>query len=276
MDELSRSFPKIKIEHFQKTSQLSGTSLLIPKGLKSFAWFTRFQDSPICILLHIDGNEIQKITHVYVSFKEELSQGTILYGTLMGRQFIAENLYYEKGNPVYLSFSDKLLKMKTILEKIHPCECKESIHFYLPKMIQTRHLLEASNMPYSVYGILSLQTSRLFVLASGLCTFTAKRREEFEDVYDLFALEEAELKLYSSALINDFKTSHFMKKSAFRNKPTYKNIEFSDSEEEESLGEFCVQCIFIPEFRRWKPLAYKNLPLSTFHEIKIKERLFYK
>jgi hypothetical protein len=278
MDELSKSFPKIHIESFQKTSVLSpGISVLIPKGPKAFAWFTYLEKRPICIFLLVEDNEIQKVTHVYVSFKEHLSLGTILYGTLLKNQFILENLYYEKGEKVMLSYSDKLNRMKDILGDIQKCEFKESIQFYLPKMCQQRILLETSNMPYAVYGILSLQYKRMFILANAMCSFLAKRREEMEDVYDLYALDENQnIQVYSTALLNDFKTSHMMKRLSFKNKANYKNVELSDSEEEETLGEFCVQCIFIPEFKRWKPYASKSCPLSFVRDIKIKERNFYK
>ena len=277
MDEISRSFPTIKLDTYQKSAYVNpGLCLFIVKGPKAFAWFTFLDNRPICILLHLDGNEIQKVSHVYVSFKEHLSLGTILYGTLLKQQFIVENIYYEKGEPVYLSLNDKLQRMKTVLEDIQRCEWKESIQFYLPKIVQHHPLLEASNMPYAVYGILSIQTAKLFLMNQAFCTFLARRREEMEDVYDLFALNECkELQVYDTALVNDFKTSYFMKKHAFKNKPTYKTIELSDSEEEESLGDFVVQCLFIPEFKRWKPYTSKPNDLSFFRDIKIKEQ-FYK
>jgi hypothetical protein len=132
-------------------------------------------------------------------------------------------------------------------------------------------------MPYAVYGILSLQQSRLFVLNNTFCTFLAKRKEEMEDVYELYALDDQKnTQFYSTALLNDFKTSHLMKRLSFKHKPNYKNVELSDSEDEESLGEFCVQCLFIPEFKRWKPYSSKIAPLSTVQEIKLKERNYYK
>jgi hypothetical protein len=279
MDELSKSFPKIHIESFQKTSFLSpGINILIPKGPKAFAWFTYLEKRPICIFLLIEGNEIQKVTHHYVSFKDHLALGTIFYGTLLKQQFILENLYYDKGNPVYLSYPEKLNRMKELLGDIQKCEFQESVQFYLPKMCQNRLLLEASNMPYAVYGFLSLQHTRMFVLSNVCCTFLAKRREEMEDVYDLYALDEQKnIQLYSTALLNDFKTSHMMKRLSFKNKPHYKNVELSDSEdEEEPLGDFCVQCLYISDFKRWKPYSSKSMPLSFVQEIKLKERNYYK
>lgn len=277
MDELSKTFPTIQIESFQKTNTISGLSVLIPKGPKAFAWFTYLEKHPICILLHIEGNEIQKISHSYVSFKEHLSLGTIVYGTLMKQQFIMENLYYEKGNLVYLSYSDKLEHMKSILDHIQRCDFKDSLQFYLPKMVERHHLLEASNMPYPVYGIVSIQMMRVFVVNHAFCTLLVKRREEMEDVYELYALDDTHtLQFVSTALLNDFKTSHMMKKLAYKNKPTYKNIELSDSEEEEILGEFCVHCLFIPEFKRWKPYASTSDTPSFLRDLRIKERNFYK
>lgn len=274
MDEISKSFPKIKVDVFQKTNHvLPGLSILIPKGPKAFAWLTFMNKHPICIFLHLEGNEIQKVSHSYVSFKEHLSLGTVLYGTLLKQQFIVENIYYEKGEPLYVSFTEKLQRIKEVIDDIQRCEFKESIQFYMPKMIQQSHLLEASNMPYSVYGILSIQQYKLFVLAHSFCTFLARRREEMEDVYDLFALDEGnQLTHYSTALLNDFKTSHFMKKFAFKNKPTYKTIELSDSEEEEATGDFVVQCLFIHEFKRWKPYTSKSMELSFIRDIKYKEQ----
>jgi hypothetical protein len=165
MDELSKSFPTPKLEQFQKTQYLSpGLNMLVPKGPKAFAWFTYLEKKPICILLHLEGNEIQKTTHAYVAFKEHLCLGTILYGTLLKQQFIVENLYRDKGEPVYLSYSDKLHHMKSILDDIQKCEFRESYQFYLPKMVSQRAMLEASNMPYTVYGILHIQQMRMFVL----------------------------------------------------------------------------------------------------------------
>jgi hypothetical protein len=63
-----------------------------------------------------------------------------------------------------------------------------------------------------------------------------------------------------------------MKKCAFKNKPTYKTIELSDSEEEEATGDFIVQCLFIPEFKRWKPYTSKPMEISCIRVIKSKEQ----
>jgi hypothetical protein len=137
-----------------------------------------------------------------------------------------------------------------------------------------RYILEASNMPYQVYGILQIfNTPKIYVLHQKSKSFLVKKREETEDIYELYAYDDKrQLQFTSTALINDFKTSFFMKNCMFKNKPHYKNIEMSDSEEEEYLGDIIISCIFIPEFKRWKPYSIKTKSIDTIKEIKFTEK----
>ena len=50
----------------------------------------------------------------------------------------------------------------------------------LMMMVQQHLLLEASNMPYVVYGILSVQHTKLYVLNQSFCSFLARRKEEMD------------------------------------------------------------------------------------------------
>jgi hypothetical protein len=235
-------------------------SFLIPKGPKYFTWFTYSDNKPICIFLHYENNEIQTVQHHYVSFKEELSLGTILYGTLIDKRFICENIYYVNGKPLGNDFLEKIVHMKEILNHIKCSEYLGSISFFLPKMTKGKLLLEASNLPYTVYGILHIYSQpKYYVLTQNIFHFMVKKRLELEDVYELYGLDDKnEYNFHSTALINDFKTSHFMKKIFYKRKKNYKNIEFSDSEEEEeNVGDFFVGCLYIQEFKKWKPYLQK-------------------
>ena len=89
MEKLIPLFPKINkinydiIHQFTKNTSGSNNSvscLFIPKGPKLFAWFTYYNNKPICLFYN---QEQEKISTHYVCFKEELSLGTILYGTLI-------------------------------------------------------------------------------------------------------------------------------------------------------------------------------------------------
>jgi len=276
MEILQSKFPPIEIQTFDIIHNLSKQqSLFIPKGPKYFAWFTYFEKKPICIFLPVENNEIQKLVHCFVSFKEELSigLGTILYGTLLDSRFVVENIYYKQFK-ITKSYNERLSLIKDVLDCIHHSNYPRSVSFHFPMISKQRFILEASNMPYQVYGILQLfNTPKLFILHKTSRTFLAKKREETEDVYELFAYDERDqLQFVSTALINDFKTSNFMRKNMFKNKNNYKNIEISDSEEEEYLGDIIVTCIFIPEFKKWKPYSMKNKRIDLIKEIKITEK----
>jgi hypothetical protein len=276
MDALTQNFPQIQLPFYERINHLGNhLSLFIPKGPKYFAWFTYLENKPICIFLHNDHNQIQTAIHHYASFKEELSLGTILYGTLIDQHFVCENLFYFKGKHVQGNYTEKLSQLKDVLNMTRNSDFNGSVSFHLPYMTQQKVLLECSNMPYAVYGILQLQSKpRLYVLQPTICTFRAKKREETEDVYELMAYNEnKELSFYSTALINDFKTSHFMKKLFYKNKTTYRTSEFSDSEEEYE-GDVHVGCIFVPEFRRWKPFI-KGERVDSIQQIQFNEKKIY-
>ena len=237
---------------YNKTTTLNKqTSSFIPKGPKFFACFTYLNNKPTCLLIDKDNN---KTLH-YVSFKEELSLGTLLYGTLIKNVFVCEHIYYYKNEIVK---DNELSVIKHILQHmIQDSEYLGSISFKLPQMVNHSILLQASNMPYNVYGI--LQGSRLFVLQNILGGFQIKKRIDTEDVYELFVLnDEGASIFYSTALVNDFKTSHFLKTLFYKRKPTYKSIELSDSEdEEETQHTIFVGCLYISEFKKWKPYNLK-------------------
>jgi hypothetical protein len=241
------------IKPYNKTNTLNKqTSLFIPKGPKFFACFTYSNNKPVCLFIDKDKN---KTLH-YVCFKEELCLGTLLYGTLIKNNFVCESIFYYK-NELIKNNSFPLIKF-ILQNMIRDSEYLGSISFKIPQMSNNSYILESSNLPYTIYGI--LQGNRLFVLSNILGGFQIKKRPEIEDVYDLYVLNEENISVfYSTALVNDFKTSHYLKTLFYKNKATYKNIEFSDSEDEEEIKQnIFVGCLFINEFKKWKPYTIKN------------------
>lgn len=107
--DILRDFYKIKlsyenITHKKVYSYDFNFALIIPKGKKYFAWFTFYNEKPICLLMEIDNHNIKEIKHIKVvhcCFSYEMSYGTILYGTLFYHNnqpfFSVENIYYNKG-----------------------------------------------------------------------------------------------------------------------------------------------------------------------------------
>jgi hypothetical protein len=252
------SLPFIKPYH--KTNTLNKqTCLFIPKGPKFFACFTYVKNKPCCLFIDTKTN-IK--THHYVCFKEELSLGTLLYGTLINNNFVCEHIYSYKNEKID-DKQNKLELIKFILQNmIKDSDVIGSISFKIPHMVNNSFILEASNLPYQVYGL--VQGSRMFVLHNILGGFQIKKRPETEDVYELFTLNDENQNIfYSTALVNDFKTSHYLKTLFYKKRLTYKNVEFSDSEDdtcenEEINKNIYVGCLYISEFKKWKPYTLKN------------------
>jgi hypothetical protein len=272
MDKLIPLFPKINKINYDVTNHLTkNMCLFIPKGPKLFAWFTYYNNQCICVFYNPDQSQI--FTN-YVCFKEELT-GTILYGTLIDNQFVCETIHLYKNESIGGNFLSKLNIIKEILQFYIKDSDLPSISFKLPQMSNSKVILECSNLPYQVYGILQIDSRPKIAILSHLFGHFQIKKDSLEDVYNLYALNEKnELTLYSTALVNDFKTSHFLKK-LFRIKTTYKNVEFSDSDEDETNvpkdiltikqeREIYVSCIYIHEFKKWKPyISKRGEPDST-------------
>lgn len=252
------------VKPYNKTNTLSKqTGLFIPKGPKYFACFTYLDNKPVCVF--IDQNKEQSIH--YVSFKEELCLGTLIYGTLIKNNFVCEHIYYYKNELV----KEQLSTLKIILDgMIRDSDYLGSISFKLPHMVNNSYILECSNLPYIIYGI--LQGNQILIIQNILGGFQIKKRIDTEDVYELFVLNELnESVFYSTALVNDFKTSHFLKNLFFKRTPNYKSIEFSDSEEEEIIERpIFVGCLYISEFKKWKPYGLK--PQDSLNKIHFLEK----
>jgi hypothetical protein len=120
---LLKSFPNVELSYetmVHKKVYNSNYVLAIPEGQKCFAWFTTFKTQNVCILLEISENKrISRINVVSACFHQELSYGTIFYGTVFScknkRYFSSEDIYYYKGaNVSKNAFKDKLTIFKTI------------------------------------------------------------------------------------------------------------------------------------------------------------------
>ena len=244
------------IKPYNKTNTLiKNTCLFIPKGQKYFAAFTYMDNKPVCIFI----DSYNKQTIKYVSFKEELCLGTLFYGTIIQNYFVCETIYYYKNEKV----NDPLNLIKFILENmIKDSDYYASISFKLPHMTNNNFILECSNIPYTIYGI--LQNSNLLKISNILGGFEIKKRVDYEDTYELFVLNECNIpEFYSTALVNDFKTSNYLNK-LFNKKTNYINVEFSDSEEEIDKPKpiqkpIYIGCLYIQEFKKWKPYGYKYI-----------------
>jgi len=129
-----KHFPNVELSYetmVHKKVYSSDFVLAIPEGRKYFAWFTTFKIQNVCVLLEITENkQICRIEIVNACFHDQLSYGTIFYGTTFkyknARYFCTEDIYYYKGENVSKKmFSEKLDIFKTI----YSCEIKQQYFF---------------------------------------------------------------------------------------------------------------------------------------------------
>jgi hypothetical protein len=134
-------------------------------------------------------------------------------------------------------------------------------------MSNTKFLFESTNVPYKTKYILQFNNNKIksLNLEDYIVSFKILKRREYEDVYELWNMNNhGNYEFYSTALVNDLKTSNFLKNDIFNLNINYKNSQFLNDTILEELewnfykNEFFVGCIFIPEFRKWKPIVKKT------------------
>ena len=159
-------FPNIKLSYENITHKKvynSDMILVIPDGKKCFAWFTYINDKPSCLIMELacDKN-INDIKHVNACFSNELSYGTILYGTLFNhlgnRFFTIEDIFSYKDELIQReNWNFKMEKIKKILKyDLKQASYNNSfIVFGLPIICRTNDELEnrLANIKYKINSI---------------------------------------------------------------------------------------------------------------------------
>ena len=118
-------FPNIKLSYeniVYKKVYNADMNLAIPEGIKCFAWFTTFNNKNICLIMELTENkQVSDIKITNACFSNELSYGTILYGTvfyhLNNKFFCIEDIFSFKGKDVEReSWGSKLFILKDLLQ----------------------------------------------------------------------------------------------------------------------------------------------------------------
>ena len=105
-ENILSEFPNIKLSYeniVYKKVYNADINLAIPEGIKCFAWFTTFNNKNICLIMELTENkQIKDIKIKKACFSNELTYGTILYGTVFyhsGNEFFCiEDIFSFKGN----------------------------------------------------------------------------------------------------------------------------------------------------------------------------------
>jgi len=252
------------------------TYVLIPRGKKCFIYFTIEKDEPCVLLYDKDKKYIKKI---YVCFDDELSIGTIMYGTLIQHTFIAEYLCLYKN----IKLQHNLNNFNT-LQGVLSTDIKNisnTLQIKLPFMCNTKSISYFTNVSYTIYGILEYgHRFNILLIQDLLANFIIKKDDLIQYRYNLYVMRNNELVLYTKAFLNDIKTT-FLIDTIFKKSKNYKTIEYSDTEDDSDNEEYIkennklITCIYIPDLKKWKPYIFcKGKKVDTFKTIKMIETTY--
>jgi len=295
-------FPKIELSYDTILHRKIRTDLyiLIPTGIKAFAWFTYYKNQNLCVIMHLNKyNLIIKAEPIVLSFDKKLSYGTIIYGTYFNynntKFFSCEDIYYYKGDYIHENqdgYINRLKLLKTIFDsELRQVEYTKSFTIFgLPYFtsILNDAFSKIKTLPYNIKGVLfrnyNNQTNSGLLLNKVEkqieCIFKIKA-DINADIYNLYCHNE----FYNIACIPDYKTSVNMNK-LFRNIKENRNLDLleeSDDEEEfENISDdkfvdlkkiIYMKCVYTKKFRKWKPIEGVNFgeKLLTKREIRTLE-----
>ena len=127
LSHIMRRFPEFELSYetisHKKVSSAYNICLAIPTGKKVFAWFTFHHDTDVFYILDLNKEKkIVKATRYFNKAENNiLSQGTILYGTLVSNEtstdqlFIIEDIFFYKGIPLkQLKYGEKAVLLCTM------------------------------------------------------------------------------------------------------------------------------------------------------------------
>ena len=260
----------------------SNVCLAIPKGKKCFAWFTVYNKDNVCFLLEINENKnIIDLQIINVIFSDNLSSGTILYGTSFNNNyFCIEDIYYYAGKSlINNSFDYKLKKLKHFFENdiLQTNLDNKSTIFGLPYLTNDLNYL-LKHIHTLTYDICCIQfryfnSSKISIykLTKNNKTSIFKITADIEpDIYKVFSVKNNIDTLVGTACIPDYKTSVFMN-SLFRNIKENKNLDFIEESDSDSDFEDCREDKYVYLDKSFNMLCEYNNKFKSWTPIKICE-----
>jgi hypothetical protein len=272
----------------------SSAILAIPEGKKCFAWFTNYKNENVCFLLEINENKnIVDIRIINTNFKDNLSLGTIFYGTSFKHKsnnyFCVEDMYYYTGKPCHnLTYLSKLENLGEIFKnEISQIAVNNKFTIFgLPLIVNDLQLMlkEIQLLPYKVSEIKfrffenknskKIMVMKYFKPGTQRQDMNSRKESIFKitadiepDIYNLFFDKNGVEEYYDIAFIPDYKTSVMMNK-LFRNIKENDNLdaieesdneeEFEDSREDKYVyldRSFKMKCEYNNKFKRWVPIS---------------------
>lgn len=124
-ENILSKFPNVKLSYENITHKKvfeSDYIVAVPEGKKCFIWFTNVNDEKTCLVMELSINkQINNIKKFSACFSDELSYGTIFYGTLFNQSynnfFSIEDIFSYKGNDLEkICWGEKLTIILNIME----------------------------------------------------------------------------------------------------------------------------------------------------------------
>ena len=270
--------------------------ILIPKGIKYFAWFRQYKGRNICTLLELEQKkEIADITTRSCCFDSSLcaGRGTIVYGTIFTQKrhsfFMIEDLYYFKDINTQPFSQIKKLNIIYQLLKYHIGKLlipNGGLMFNLPIIDTNYEAIIQKTCPYTPiwiqYRFLKKHGSYLNQ------RFQPRYNANFQitpmclpDIYKIHCQGINDTLLeYGYLHIPSYKTSVMMNE-LFREIKENINLdalEESDDEDEfEDISpskyvylekKYIMKCVYSRRFKRWIPLeVVSNAKISKIQDI---------
>jgi len=310
INKILKNFPKFELCYEKITHKKvldSSAILAIPEGNKYFAWFTHYNNDNVCFLLEInESRQIIDIKKITSSFTDNVSLGTIFYGTIIKNKpnyFCVEDIYYYAGKSFYnYSYYSKLQKLKDIFKhEISQIALTNNFTIFGLPLISNNLQSIVKNIQLLPYNISEIKFRffendkskkilymKYFKPGSQQKTYNLPKRAIFKiipdiepDIYHLFIYNNGIEEYYDIAFIPDYKTSVMMNK-LFRNIKENENLDaIEESDDEEDFEDnredkyvyldrhFKMNCEFNSKFKRWVPvsLARDNDKITTYNMI---------
>lgn len=274
------NFPNIELFYditYKKVSNYKFI-LAIPKGNKSFIWFTKINNKNCLVLVDKNKNLLYLLNNKY---NFELSD-TILYGTSFKIEnklyFSIEDLfYYKKNNISFEPFQNKLNIINEILiNDIYKIDDYDnSIIIGIPPISSNYseliNIITTNSIPYEIKELkFILQNNhvkyqkyennvRKEIIKKNIFKVIPDTRT---DIYNLYLLNKSTniYEFHSIAFIPDYKSSIMMSK-LFRGLKEHSNLDYLEESDDEFISEDelehnwkLMECIFNNKFKKWVPV----------------------
>tara|TARA_B100001142_G_scaffold323969_1_gene374908 strand:+ start:262 stop:1191 length:930 start_codon:yes stop_codon:yes gene_type:complete len=282
--ELMNRFPNVKLsyEKLLHKKVYADIYALIPKGPKSFIWFTYIGNKNVALSMITDKRGvINSINPILLNFDSSLSHGTLVYGTIFNvkntKFFTIEDiLVYENNNVENYSFLEKLKKIDYLLNKKIMHSKFNTINIGLP--IIKNSIFEAheniSLLPYQIYSIhVYKNLTSVNPMGKYLVKNDFVRKANFfvkatldPDIYHLYCLCNDKQHYYDIAMVPSYKKSTELN-SIFRNIKENTNLDFlEESDSDDDFENICedkyvdlnktvkMECVYMNNFKKWCPL----------------------